>query len=86
MLDAKKENIKLAKKAKRYTPFWAGLKSVQEVLPLFGPKKWLLKILKNHNFIAFSEEVGGGHFFKKAYVKKRRLLEGQRNDKCFWVL
>ena len=62
----KTEKHKKGKKGqKKYTPFRGGLKSVQEVLPLFWAKKATLKILRIPTFTAFPEKVGGGHFFQK---------------------
>ena len=79
----KQTNIPKKQKGNFLTPLFfggGGIKSVQEVLPLFcpPPKKRILKILQNPYFYSVSSKnVGGRHFFIKAYVKRRRLLEGQ---------
>ena len=79
LLDAKEtENMKKQKKAKKLHPCLGGLKSGQEVVPLFPQKCFFVPQNPQNPFYSVSRKVGGGHFLQKRPMLKGGYFRGTK--------
>ena len=75
----KKQKNKKKKGPKKLHPFLGGLENGLEVVPPFSQKRGFSKSSETLFLLCFPKKWVAVSPFKKAYVTRRTLLEGQKN-------